>query len=311
MKTLTYQQSEKEALLDFYRYYLSEFHQVKAKYLKFLLADKDKLKKSLREDSFHYPLDENFEQVMLADMRMNYFHCIETFFEIFFALIPTSNKQIPSNIKILERLSRSQFTANYKKIEDIAAGKNKLNFLDDKVKWNETEISVTHHLFYHGIIKNFDDFLEKAKKSESGIRKGVICLAQDFADRSEYNCFKHGLRVFRNINEIRVLDQEQGEKIVDIDLQNSFTYHLHNQKRKERTIVTKSYDIERMFNMTSFCSNLIINMIYLRRVALDPSSVKENKIPVGVFDNDEIEKCTQYQVPVAELKQKTRNPNRK
>ena len=118
----------------FYATYLKEYHEVKANYLFSLLNQIDRVNEDLKskeivKESVSVPLTNNTKFILQTDLRQNYFHCIETFFEFFFAFLP-NNGNVPDNSKIVRQLVKANWQKNYKKIEQIANGKNEIKFLE-------------------------------------------------------------------------------------------------------------------------------------------------------------------------------------
>ncbi|MGB5941569.1 MAG: hypothetical protein WBG71_01685 [Leeuwenhoekiella sp.] len=83
----------------FYQAYLKEYHEVRAIYLKNLLSNTDELNSKLKShelntQGINIPLTENTKFIVQADLRQNYFHAIESFFELFFAFLPKNGKYL-------------------------------------------------------------------------------------------------------------------------------------------------------------------------------------------------------------------------
>ena len=92
----------------FYSQYLKEYHAVKAIYLKTLLKNYEELNEELKKFEFGQSLTNNTQFIIQADMRQNYFHCIETFFELLFAFLP-NNGVVPDHHKIIKSLVKSDW----------------------------------------------------------------------------------------------------------------------------------------------------------------------------------------------------------
>ncbi|RYX85169.1 hypothetical protein EON73_02960 [bacterium] len=134
----------------FYSQYLKEYHAVKAIYLKSLLKNHQKLNEELKKYELGQCLTNNTRFIIQADMRQNYFHCIETFFELFFAFLP-KNGAVPDHHKIIRNLVKSDWKKNYKLIQDIADGTISLDMLDECVDFLDYNISIAQYLFYPGM----------------------------------------------------------------------------------------------------------------------------------------------------------------
>src|SRR5690606_34696629 len=117
---------------NFYGAYLKEYHQVRAIYLNKLLNNIPSLNEELTEKEEYADFTKNTHFILQADLRQNYFHCIETFFEFFFAFLPSKGK-VPDNTQIVKQIVKSDWSKNYKKIWHIANGKMKLDILDMEI----------------------------------------------------------------------------------------------------------------------------------------------------------------------------------
>lgn len=290
---------------DFYRYYLSEFHQVKLKNLLFLLEKKGDRINSLQEETFNIDLSKNFDQIIYADIRANYFHCIETFFELFFALLPDENGNIPDNLRLNERLLKSNPKKNSDSIRKIAHGKNKLDLLKAKIEVGGFKVSILQYLFYYGTFKmsdSDDEFNQTILQSEAGLLQAITELANVFANRFEYNSYKHGLRITRSIDSLAILDGKTLKYLSQLDFSKSFTYQVYNKEKDSIDTISKNFDLEHIKNMTYLCSNMIMNIMFLRKVSFNKDEIDDEMLPIACFDTSEIQKCFKINIPLAELK---------
>lgn len=253
----------------------------------------------------------NFRRAIKCDMRQTYFHAIETFFELFFALNPKGKTRY-DDAEVLTALTNSQWRKNQSKIEQIAIDINALNFFDEVIDFYGHKVSIGNYLFYMGIFPdgNFPkEVLQKISESIEAIKLGIRLVANDFLDRQEYNSYKHGLRIIPSIQSLTAVDAETLKHVVTFDLTDSMSYYSQTKDKKEITVNTRTLDFERDFQMASFCSNLIHHMIYFRRAAFKfPNDLKEDggRIKITFFCKEEIEKCTKYNVDISEMKYTTR-----
>ncbi len=295
---------------NFYNSYLKEYHEVRAIYLKHFLSNTESLNTTIQENELgikdvKIPLTKNTKFILQADLRQNYFHSIETFFEFFFAFLPKNGK-IPDNTNVLRALVKSNWKQNYKKIEYIANGKLKLSLLDEMVEFLEHKVSVGQYLFYIGTFskeKFNEDYQNTVKESIESIKKIIKVLANDFSKRDEYNAYKHTMRVFPNFSSIHILNAESLKEEINFDLSNSASYQIYNDKEKETIVKTKLFDPERDFKMTKICSRLIYNMIELRSVVFGDRKEKGNneKIAIVLFNQENIEDSIKHNVEIQDL----------
>ena len=295
---------------NFYNSYLKEYHEVRAIYLKHLLSNTESLNTTIQESELgiqnvKIPLTKNTKFILQADLRQNYFHSIETFFEFFFAFIPKNGK-IPDNRNVLRALVKSNWKQNYKKIEYIANGKLKLSLLDEMIEFLEFKVSVGQYLFYIGTFskeKFNDEYQNTVKESIKSIKKIIKILAVDFSKRDEYNAYKHTMRVFPNFSSLHILNAESLKEEINFDLSNSASYQIYNDKDKETIVKTKLFDPERDFKMTKICSRLIYNMIELRSVVFGERKGKKTneKIAIILFNQENIEDSIKHNVKIQDL----------
>ncbi|NJX15392.1 hypothetical protein [Tamlana crocina] len=294
----------------FYSSYLKEYHEVRAIYLKHLLSNIDSInstiqKNELRTKDVNISLTKNTKFILQADLRQNYFHSIETFFELFFAFLPKNGK-VPDNTEILRILVKSNWRQNYKKIEYIANGKLKLSLLDEIIDFLNFEVSTGQYLIYLGTSSK-DKFNEKYQKSVrdsiESIKKLIKTLAIDFSKRDEYNAYKHTMRVFPTFESIHILNSKKLKEELSFDISNSASYQIYNDKEKETIVKTKLFAPERDFKMTEICSRLIFNMFELRSIVFGDRRQKtpNEKIAIVMFNKENIEDSIKHNVKIQDL----------
>lgn len=289
----------------FYKTFLKNFHRHKATYLKELLDNLDNYEKKILQANH---LHENRNELLLtlrSDLRQTYFHAIETFFELFFALQLKDGK-LQDDRSVMIRLTNAKWQENYKMIREIAESDTALDFLEEKIVFMEYEISIAHYLFYPCILPNGkfpNDVFEHVKESLDAAKNGIRIIAQDFIDREEYNAYKHGLRLIPASTKMMLADPETMEVQLEWDISQSMSYYVKPKKPGDIRIETKLFDSERDFNMTLFCSNLIYNMVYYRQIMLyrpDDDDIN-TQIAFHFFDKEAIEECTKINVPIQNL----------
>ncbi|WP_417198940.1 hypothetical protein [Bizionia sp.] len=295
---------------DFYNSYLKEYHEVRAIYLNNLLNNIDDINSVIKANELeahgvNISLTKNTKFIIQADLRQNYYHSIESFFEFFFALLPKKGKA-PENRNILRSLANSNWRQNYKKIGYIANGKLNLNILDEKIEYYGYNVSIGQYLFYIGTFSSekFDEnFQNSVINSIESIKKTIKTIAVEFSNRDEYNAYKHTMRVFPSINSIQILNANTLKEKINFDLSNSASYQIYNDKENETILKTKLFDPERDFKMSKICSRLIYNMINLRSVAFgDRDDQKLNeKVALILFNKDNISDSIKHNVQIQDL----------
>ena len=264
------------------------------------------LKKSeLDYEDIKVTLTKHTKFIIQADLRQNYFHAIETFFEFFFAFLP-NNGIIPDNSKIVRQIVQSNWSRNYVQIDYIAKGEMKLNILDQKINFYGHEVTIGQYIFYPGTFsreifgeKYFNDVSESVESLKEGIKE----LAIDFHNRDEYNSYKHTMRAFPNYESIKLINPKTLKEELKFDLSNSVSYQKYNDKENETIIKTRLFDPERDYEMTKFCSRLIYNMLELRNIMFNKATIKnqDKKIAIFLFNESKITEITKHNVDIQDI----------
>ena len=289
----------------FYDAYLKDYHQTKAIYLKKILDELPRFEKEFFGKELNTELRGNFRKTLKADLRQTYFHSIETFFELFFALNPRDKKVLDDEF-ILFSLTNSNWSNNYKEIEKISKNPTLLDFMDERIEFLGYDISIGHYLFYMGIFskeKFSTEVFEEINQSIDAIKYGIEILSNDFTKKEEYNAYKHGLRIIPASKKIMIADPKSMKSVKEWDLSDSMSFYLKTKNPDELTVVTRLFDSDRDYLMTCFCSNLIGNLISFRQVAFDRNKNKnsEETIPLPFFGKEEIQSCNKVNVSIQNL----------
>lgn len=287
----------------FYQTFLTEYHKFKIIPIIKILSDLPKYEKEFFGKEFEKEDREAYRKTLKSDLRQAYFHSIETFFEIFFALDPTDKETFEDEF-ILFNITNSNQKKTFDRIQRISTDESELNFLDKEITFQNKTITVAHYIFYFGILPN-DKFnpemFEAMKSSLEAVKYGIRVIAKDFSDREEYNSYKHGLRIIPALKEFMFAQADSMEIKMSWDLSESMSFYFRTKNADELKMVTKLFDTDRDFQMAFFCSNLIFNMVYYRRVAFYKKSITEKEIPIPMFGNKEIENCNSTKVKIQDL----------
>lgn len=294
----------------FYNSYVKEYHEVRAIYLKNMLLNLDSVNEILKDSELDYEdikvsLTKNTKFIIQADLRQNYFHALETFFEFFFAFLPNKGI-IPDNSKIVRQIVQSKWSQNYKKIEYIAKGEMKLNILDQEINFYGYKVTVGQYIFYPGTFSKEtfgEKYLNDVSESVESLKVAIKELAIDFHDRDEYNSYKHTMRAFPNYESIKLINPETLKEELEFDLSNSVSYQKFNDRENETMIKTKLFDPERDFEMTKFCSRLIYNMLELRNIMFNKKNIKnqDEKIAIFLFNESKITELIKHNVDIQDI----------
>ncbi len=286
-------------MIDF-KTFLSKFQinyfDYKQESLSYILVNHSNL--NLKDKIIGYNKDEYINAIK-GDIRQTYFQAIETFFEIFFILLPTVEGKI--NYNIIENLGPKNNT--YSKIRGIHESDNINNLLDAEITFKgEKTISLGEFIFYFNL-HNETKFKEQISESLFAIKYAIKLLAKDLSDRSEYNSYKHGLRVMPFLSDLAISEIDSNKDSLNWDISDSMTYYTYDKEKQTGIYTTRLFDTKRDLKMTSLCSNLLWLMIRLRDSSFNKAS-KNNKSIVEVlfFDKESIEKAAKPNVKIQNIK---------
>lgn len=282
----------------FYKTYLSEYHLYKVQTLKLAMDNHNEFfEKSLHNNPNLEEL-ERYLRMLKLDIRQNYFHCMETMFTLLIALDPFKFGFEDENL--LYRITTIDIESLYSRIQTFANDDKGLNFIRKTMRLGNSKKKphVGKYIFYKGIAEfnnKFIKFNNEFNDSIEAIIYGIKLLAIDFSDRDEYNSFKHGLRLVPSMNKLIFADPQTLKPRLEFDLSDSISFYKR-QKKTDKTesieSVTRVFDTERDYRMTTFCSHLISSMIESRRAMYFQSSLRTNgEVAVRMFDKEMINKC--------------------
>jgi hypothetical protein len=289
----------------FYQSYLKDYHKTKAIYLKKMLDDLPKYEKEFFGKELNISESDEFKKTLKSDLRQTYYHSIETFFELFFALNPKGKKFFDDEF-VLFNLTNSKWAKNYAKIQQIADNPKSLDFLNEKINFLGNNISIGHFLFYMGIFskeKFPKEVFEQIDESIEAIKYGIEIIAKDFTKKEEYNAYKHGLRIIPAATKLMLAEAKTMKVKIEWDISESMSFYLKTKDPNELTVITKLFDSERDYLMTYFCSNLIGHLIEYRKIAFDRNKEKkkDEMFPITFFGKEPIEECNKTNVEIQEM----------
>ena len=287
----------------FYLSYLTEYHKFKIIPITKILAQQKKYEVEFFGNELTPEDSAAYHKTLKSDLRQTYFHSIETLFEILFALSPTEKKGFDDE-NILLNITNSNQKETFNRIQKIAKDISELDYLDNSTTLNSEKISIGHYLFYFGILPNNkfpNEMFDEMKNSLESIKLGLQIIAKDFSNREEYNSYKHGLRIIPALKQFAFAAADNLEIKLSWNLSESMSFYYRTKNPDELKMVTKLFDTERDYHMAYFCSNLIFNMVYFRRLHFYKESIKDDKIPILMFGKDEIEKCNKINVEMQDL----------
>ncbi len=248
---------------------------------------------------------EAIKRTIKSDLRQTYFHAIETFFEILFALDP-QNKKNMSPDEILFNMTYSKGSETYDRIKEIANNEESLDFLNKQIPYLDNKITIGHYIFYPGIFSKErfpPEVFDQISESIEAVKHGIKIIASDFIRREEYNAYKHGLRLIPASSKLTLAEAKSMNAMIEWDISDSMSFYIKTQNPDELKVITKLFDFERDYQMTLFCSNMIHCMIFYRRLMYRFKGDKDkfDQIPIFFFGKEPIEECNKANVEIQDL----------
>lgn len=287
----------------FYESYFVDYYELKVSQLKKILSNLSKFE----NEFFGHELDSEerltYTLTLKGELRQTYFHSIETFFEILFALDPLNKKSFEDH-KILFNLTNLNANQVYTRIEKIASDDSALSFLDTEIVFQDKKTTIGHYIFYFCLFAMKDipsDKIEEINESIEAIKHGIKIIASDFVNREEYNSYKHGLRIIPALAQVMIANKQSLSVLKEIDLKESVSFYYKTKDPNEWKMVTKIFDTERDSCMTLFCSKLIYCMVFLRRVALCKKPAKEKEFQIPFFGIESINNCNKANSDIKDI----------
>lgn len=199
-----------------------------------------------------------YKQMLKYELHFTYYHQAEALFELIFALEKLDDKYIWFILS--ESYQHQKKYAN--KIKNIAEGKFKLFDKEVKLKSGKS-LSFIEWLLY-------DAFGEKIQSDELKISlskaKDIIqIIAEDLADKAQYNAFKHGMRVLPLWNKFSIGIKDKQRKEFNFDLENSFTFLSFPKDRSKIDEITIGYSPDQDLLKINLITLLMKSIIGVRR----------------------------------------------
>ena len=286
----------------FYQGFMLDFFILKQATYKNILDNFEQLEPLVLRDVSDYSKDD-YKKTLRASIRQTYFHSIETLFELIFA-IETGIRVSPDHHQdelTLLRLVRSQSQINFKRIENLASkDPDELQLWTKKYKLNsiDQELSMIQYIFYYITNRSntsidHPEYWDLLDSSLQCIENSLGLFAKDFSDRTEYNAYKHGLRILPLLKGFTTLNSETAQT-VHFDFSDSITYMTEKDNQIKYT--TKVFDTERDFQMTVLVSYFISNITNARKgVFFDQAKL------LRFFHPDEVSKLSKVNVKAREM----------
>lgn len=208
--------------------------------------------------------DAEIKHIIRSHIRLTFLHSIDTLFELIFGLYPRKNEIQDQNLQLI--LAKDNEKINKPRILGLASqDESTLKELECEINYGNNKVSLLRYIFYYQINKdNSVDVsgLEHIEKSLPHIKKILVILAQELADKSEYNSLKHALRIYPTSGYLKLFTKDTNQEIAGIDFDNAHQYIF--ESKDKINLVTKNLDSERDYKLSMVVSRMIWNIIKIR-----------------------------------------------
>ncbi len=202
-----------EDFKNFYKDYFLDYWELKYKFLK------DRIENYNKRDELFVDIDgidtipdykRKFVTLLKFEVHSLKFQIIETLFSFIFALEKCDDIDLWFNLSFPSNVSERSFAA-YDKISEFKNSWKLEDYLKNEVELNEELIPYWKYVFY------YDNDLSACGVDVEIIEKKIINLlhqmSQTFADREDYNAYKHALRCFSTSLSVSIIPQNTNRSI--------------------------------------------------------------------------------------------------
>lgn len=227
------------------------------------------------KDGIKFTNEDDLISGLKTEIHFSKYHALETMFAIAFALL-----EQPNDVWVW--LSTYKFQTFNKMIGAVT--KSGMSAVSKK-----SEFDTIQYLFFKNCPTDFigEEITRNAIDKISTIMK--LC-AKDLTDKSEYNSYKHGLRIINGRLRLKLMKKDESEGRI-LDEVPGLVY-LDTKNKDNPLMVSKSYSYEKSYKIVRLCWDLTSLMIRQRKMEYeeDGDSIIEtrdfNKIDVGdYFEN--------------------------
>ncbi len=270
---------------DFYKHYQINFFKYQQIIDKEALNNIDFWVEKFSDDSMSND-KEQVIQIIKSHIRITYFHCVDTLFELIFGLFPRGNRMQDDLLPFT--LAKSNDSFNRHRIIGLAnKDESIIKELLQDISDGKNHISLLRYIFYYQINQDnvgVADLLKNVEESIDPILELLSIFAKDIADKSEYNSLKHALRIVPFNGIFRILNPESNKEIAGIDFKNA--HQFITEKKGNVKIISRNFDTERDYEYTLIASKMIWNIIKIRDIFFS-GKVGYNHCYVYFFDKED------------------------
>jgi hypothetical protein len=205
-------------------------------------------------------------QQYLANLQMEIHFTYYQAVEALFTLVTAFHRRRINNKELWFYLAQLSKGNQQKKVRDTVSetAQGKTDYLDELVSLGSgIPMPLIQYLFYYDaqlgmspgeVSMNFDN-----------IKKLLVRMAVDFSNRSAYNAYKHGLRLYsQGESSLRLVNIEDPNEIHEFKMRPAIVI-LKTERDGTIAQVAEAFDYKRDFQMIEIASGLIHNIIESRR----------------------------------------------
>lgn len=239
---------------------------------------------------YHGDEEEFYKRTLLLDLRSTYFHSIETLFSLIAVLHEYSESLLndPESINFFDEITIYDQRKLYDEIKSYKDVQTSLDFLEARI--GESDWSIGRFIFYPALRppdEVYGEYLKCVNDSVLSVKTALQLFAHDFGDRTEYNSYKHSLRVLDAFKNVYILDPES-RQMLEMDLSETLTYPVWDKKSRTMRLQTKQHDFERDHKMTLLAASLIRSIVTNRRIAYNVEIKGPDVVPQQMWSAEAI-----------------------
>lgn len=268
--------------LQFYNSYDEAFLFRKAETLMRLIDDVEKYKLAILEDDCEYFEEKKFLETLNAEIHFSEFHQ----FEAFFAVLISMFQNLPHWLYLTTYTSREiKQKVNAFLEKDFKAVSNGL--VDNPNDFINTTV-------YSGFMSDNEKIAQNWQQNIDNIYWFITRIARKYIEGTEYNAYKHGVRILLGPTFFKFCPTGQPEKGVQFESDNSIRYLELDEVEKNKFQVKETFKhfnpVESINHLSFMCS--VLETIKSVRIARIKGETKANLKTLSNLDKENLNKMS-------------------
>ncbi len=217
----------------FYINYFLDYWELRYKFLKDLIENSEKsdeLINNIEEINTIPNYKKKFITLLKFEIHFLKFQVIEALFNFIFALEKLDDIDLWFNLSFPSNISERSFAA-YDKISEFKNLWELEDYLKKEVELNENLVPYWKYVFYYDV--DLSNCGVDVKVIESNIIKILNKMARTFADRDDYNAYKHSLVCFSTSLALSIIPHDTKESIPIGFAKNGMNYLTKSEKEDD------------------------------------------------------------------------------